>query len=114
MLSDSHATELRQEALFARAAQQGPDWTAINLRLPNSSGTLTFSIDRGNGGGPDLRSQLTLDPVSGEILRWESFSSYSRGRQLRAWARFTHSGEQAACPGRQLRPLHRLALLCWC
>jgi uncharacterized iron-regulated membrane protein len=90
------------EKLFARAAQQVPDWTTITLRLPNSSGPLTFSIDRGNAGRPDLRSQLTLDPVSGEILRWESFSSYSRGRQLRAWARFTHTGEAGGLPGQTI------------
>jgi uncharacterized iron-regulated membrane protein len=82
------------EKLFERAEQQVPDWTTISLRLPNNStGPLTFSIDRGNGGRPDLRSQLTLDPVGGEIVKRESFSSFNRGRQLRAWARFTHTGE---------------------
>ncbi len=82
------------EKLFARAGQQVPDFTTISLRLPNPpANTLTFSIDRGNGGRPDLRSQLTLDRATGEIVRLEAFSSYNRGRQLRAWARFTHTGE---------------------
>ena len=53
------------DKLFARASLQVPDWTTISLRLPNNAtGPLTFSIDRGDGGRPDLRSQLTLDPVS--------------------------------------------------
>jgi uncharacterized iron-regulated membrane protein len=82
------------EKLFARAGQQVPDFTAISLRLPNPpANALTFTIDRGNGGRPDLRSQLTLDRATGEIVRWEAFSSYNRGRRLRAWARFTHTGE---------------------
>jgi uncharacterized iron-regulated membrane protein len=91
------------DKLFARASLQVPDWTAISLRLPNGpTGPLTFSIDRGNGGRPDLRSQLTLDSASGEIVRWEPFSSYNRGRQLRAWARFSHTGEAGGLPGQTL------------
>jgi uncharacterized iron-regulated membrane protein len=91
------------EKLLARAEQQVPDWTAISLRMPSSSkNPLTFSIDRGNGGRPDLRSQLTLDPVSGEILRWETFSGYNRGRQLRAWARFSHTGEAGGMLGQTI------------
>jgi uncharacterized iron-regulated membrane protein len=91
------------EKLLARAVQQVPDWKTISLRLPNnSSGPITFSIDRGNGGRPDLRSQLTLNPASGEIVRWEPFSSYNRGRQLRAWARFTHTGEAGGLFGQSL------------
>jgi uncharacterized iron-regulated membrane protein len=91
------------DKLFARASLQVPDWTTISLRIPNNgTGSVTLSIDRGNGGRPDLRSQLTLDPVSGEVARWEPFSSYNRGRQLRAWARFTHTGEAGGLLGQTL------------
>ncbi len=91
------------DKLVDRAKLQVPDWTTLTLRLPNNSaGPLTFSIDRGDGGRPDLRSQLTLDPVSGEIVRWEPFSSYNSGRQLRAWARFTHTGEAGGWLGETL------------
>jgi uncharacterized iron-regulated membrane protein len=82
------------EKLFVLAAQQVPVWTTISLRLPDArQDTLNLSIDRGNGGRPDLRSQLTLDIQTGQVVRWEPFSSYNRGRQLRSWARFTHTGE---------------------
>jgi uncharacterized iron-regulated membrane protein len=78
---------------FARARLQVPGWTAISVRLQDTpEGVLTFSIDQGNGGRPDLRSQLMLD-ASAALVRWEPFSSYNRGRQLRSWARFTHTGE---------------------
>jgi uncharacterized iron-regulated membrane protein len=91
------------DKLFTRARLQVPDWTTISLRLPgNAAGPLTFFIDRGDGGRPDLRSQLTLDPANGEIVRWEPFSSYNSGRQLRAWARFTHTGEAAGWMGETL------------
>ena len=82
------------DKLFACAAQQVPGWTTISLRLPDArQETLTFSIDQANGGRPHLRSQLTLNPSTGAVVRWELFSSYNRGRQLRSWARFTHTGE---------------------
>ena len=91
------------DKLFARAGLQVPDWTTISLRLPeNSAGPLTLSIDRGNGGRPDLRSQLTLDRATGEIVRWEPFSGYNRGRQLRAWARFSHTGEAGGLLGQTM------------
>lgn len=89
------------DKLFARASLQVPDWTTISVRLSNT-GPVTLSIDRGNGGRPDLRSQLSLDPASGEIVRWEPFSSYNRGRQFRAWARFTHTGEAGGLIGQTM------------
>lgn len=91
------------EMLFARAAQRAPGWKTISLRLPNTrQDTLTFSIDQGNGGRPDLRSQLTLDSRTGQVVRWEPFSSYNRGRQLRSWARFTHTGEALGLGGQTI------------
>jgi uncharacterized iron-regulated membrane protein len=88
------------ENLFARAAQQVPGWTTIGIRLPNTQqDTLAFAIDQGNGGRPDLRSQLTLNTATGAVARWEPFSSYNSGRRLRAWARFTHTGEAFGLPG---------------
>ena len=94
------------EKLFAHAAQQVPGWSTISLRLPNpAQNSLTFTIDRGNGGRPDLRSQLKLDAASGEVVRWEPFASYNRGRQLRSWARFTHTGEALGPLGQTIAAL---------
>jgi len=97
------ATHQGLDPLFARAGLQVPDWTTISLRLPdNAAGRLTLSIDRGSGGRPDLRSQLTLERATGEIVHREPFSSYNRGRQLRAWARFSHTGEAGGLVGQTL------------
>jgi uncharacterized iron-regulated membrane protein len=94
------------ERLFARAGQQVPGWKTVSVRLPGTpKNSLTFTIDRENGGRPDLRSQLTLDAASGELLRWEPFSSYNRGRQLRSWARFTHTGEAFGLLGQTIAAL---------
>jgi uncharacterized iron-regulated membrane protein len=81
-------------ALWARAEQQVADWRSINLRLPASpDGPAIFAIDRGNGRQPQLRSTLTLSTSTGEVLRWEPFETQTRGRRLRSWTRFTHTGE---------------------
>ena len=82
------------------AQQRVPDWQTISLRFGNSpSAPLTFSIEQGQRGRPDLRSQLILDPNTGGVVRWEPFSSLNLGRQLRSWARFIHTGEAGGVPG---------------
>jgi uncharacterized iron-regulated membrane protein len=85
--------------LWRKAQQQVPRWRSLTLRLPPSGrGPLTFTIDTGNGGRPDRRAQITLNR-RGEIVRWEPFSSFNTGRQLRSWLRFLHTGEAGGMPG---------------
>jgi len=86
--------------LWVRAEQQVPGWRTITLRLPN-----TFTIDTGDGGRPDQRSQLTLNPRSGEVIRWEPFSSENFGRRLRAWVRYVHTGEAGGIAGQSVAAL---------
>jgi uncharacterized iron-regulated membrane protein len=94
------------DRLWTLAEQQVPDWKAITVRFESSSSTpLTFSIEQGQRGRPDLRSQLTLNPTTGEVVRWETFAGSSLGRQLRAWARFVHTGEAGGAPGQTLAAL---------
>lgn len=89
--------------LWTRAEQQVPDWKTITLRLPPSShGAVTFTIDKGSGGRPDQRSQLTLDPRTTATIRWEPFSSYNAGRRLRSWFRFLHTGEAGGLAGQTI------------
>jgi uncharacterized iron-regulated membrane protein len=84
------------DTLWGRAEQQVPDWQSISVRLPSSSSApWTLSIDTSRTGAvrPDKRSQLTLDPRNGEVVRFEPYSSQSRGRRVRTWMRFLHTGE---------------------
>lgn len=82
------------DGLFRRAESQLPGWQTVSLRWPPSAEAV-FTIDRGNGGQPRKRAQLTLDTASGSIRKWEPFSAYTKGRQWRARARFLHTGELA-------------------
>jgi uncharacterized iron-regulated membrane protein len=88
------------------AEQQVNDWQGITLQLPASAAApLTFNIDRGNGGQPQKRAQLVLDRATGQVVRWEPFSSYTRGRQLRSLLRFAHTGEVAGIAGQTIAGL---------
>src|SRR5215207_11344822 len=49
------------DALLARAERQVEGWRSITTQLPQKPDVpVVFAIDRGNGGQPHLRSQLTL------------------------------------------------------
>jgi uncharacterized iron-regulated membrane protein len=102
--------------LWARAEQQVSAWQSVTLRMPSSSrDPLTFTIDTGNGGRPDQRSQLTLDRSTAEIVRWEPFLSYNAGRRLRSWLRFLHTGEAGGVAGQTVAGLASAgaAVLVW-
>jgi uncharacterized iron-regulated membrane protein len=70
-----------------------------------STTPLTFNIDGGNGGQPQKRAQLVLDRATGNPVRWEPFSTYTRGRQLRSILRFAHTGEVLGIPGQVIAGL---------
>jgi uncharacterized iron-regulated membrane protein len=91
---------------MVRAEQQIGDWRSITMQLPAAaSAPLTFNIDSGTGGQPQRRAQLVLDRSTGEVVRWEPFSSYTRGRRLRSILRFAHTGEVAGIVGQTIAAL---------
>ena len=99
-------TALNINSAWSIAEQQVSDWNSITLQLPNAAAAqLTFNIDRGNGGQPQKRAQLVLDRATGQVARWEPFSSYTRGRQLRSILRFAHTGEVAGVLGQTIAGL---------
>jgi uncharacterized iron-regulated membrane protein len=104
------------DAVSRHAEERVPAWRTITARLGTpSDANVAFSIDSGNGGRPDKRAQLTLNRKTGAEVRWEPFASYNNGRQLRAWIRFTHTGEAGGIAGQSIAALATLggALLVW-
>jgi uncharacterized iron-regulated membrane protein len=88
------------DPLWTRAEQQVAGWESISLRFaPSANAPATFTIDRGDGGRPQLRSQLTLARATGEVERFEPFESLGPGRRARSWMRFLHTGEAAGLVG---------------
>ncbi|MES1258110.1 MAG: PepSY-associated TM helix domain-containing protein [Acidobacteriota bacterium] len=97
------------DSLWQQAERQAPEWKSISMRTPASAkAPVQFQIDAGDGGRPDLRAQLTLHRKTGEVVRWEPFSSNIAGRRLRSWIRFSHTGEAGGIPGETIAAIASL------
>lgn len=91
---------------WGQAEKQVAGWQSISLRLPTSvEAPLVFSIDQGNGGQPQNRGTLTLNNQTGEVIKWEPFSTNTPGRKLRSILRFAHTGEVLGILGQTLAGL---------
>jgi uncharacterized iron-regulated membrane protein len=91
------------DALLARAETQVDGWRTISMRVPQSGGEpVSFAIDQGSGGQPQLRSTLTLDPRTAAVVGWDTFNDGTPGRRLRSWLRFIHTGEAGGIAGQTI------------
>jgi uncharacterized iron-regulated membrane protein len=102
--------------LAARAERQVEGWRSITLTLPKEADEpVAFAIDRGDGGQPQKRAQLALNPATGEVSKWEPFPTQTPGRRLRSILRFAHTGEVLGIPGQTLAGIVSLgaAFLVW-
>jgi len=94
------------DSMWARAESQVEGWKSIAVRLPASAGApVVFTINRGEAGQPQKRATLTLDGSTGEVTRWEPFSSLTPGRRLRSILRFAHTGEVLGLAGQTIAGL---------
>jgi uncharacterized iron-regulated membrane protein len=101
------------DALWAVATKHTPSWQTVSFRVPASlEDPVTFSIDTSTGAQrPDLRSQLVLDRASGSVVRTETYESQNRGRQLRTWSRWVHTGEAFGLFGQTIAGLASAGVL---
>jgi uncharacterized iron-regulated membrane protein len=82
------------DTLVARAGQRMPGWRSLTLTIPRTpAAPATFTLDGGMGGEPQKRAELQLDRATGREVRWQPFSSLTRGRRVRSILRFAHTGE---------------------
>jgi uncharacterized iron-regulated membrane protein len=82
------------DPLVAIAERQISEWKTIRLQVPPSDrGPVSFTIDRGDGGDPKLRSTLRLGRATGSVVSLEKFEDQDAGRRARTWFRFVHTGE---------------------
>ncbi|HLH30234.1 MAG TPA: hypothetical protein VKY31_03465, partial [Terriglobia bacterium] len=90
---------------LVKAEQQVSGWKSIRVQgSPNANAPFNFSIDRGDGGQPQLRSTLSVDR-QGQVKSFTDFSNNSAGAQLRQLARFTHTGESLGFFGQTIAGL---------
>jgi uncharacterized iron-regulated membrane protein len=90
---------------FALATNGIRDWQSASLRLPAGGRGLTFTVDQSEGGHPEKREQVLIDPITLRVLHQEPFAALSRGQQWRSWVRFVHTGEAGGWWGETLAVL---------
>ena len=98
------------------ASRQNPGWNSMTIAVPESEDRMVnVSIDTSVGGQPEKASQLVVNRQSGQIVTVKRFSSNNLGSKLRAWARFTHTGEEFGLPGQLIAALACLGamMLVW-
>lgn len=101
------------DLLVLRAAQEFPNWQTMTLRVPPGEfEALQVAVEEGNGGRPDKRSQIILDRKAEGAVRVERFAGYNAGRRLRAWVRFTHTGEAGGLAGQTLAAIFTASGAC--
>ena len=98
------------DELFENAVQQEPDWRIATIRLvENPEASVTFSMDRGNGFSPDLRSTLVLHRGTGEVVKRETCGEMGSTQSARTWIRWLHTGEAGGWVGQTLAGIASLA-----
>ncbi|MGC4051225.1 MAG: PepSY-associated TM helix domain-containing protein [Paludibaculum sp.] len=94
------------DRLVEVAKQQDPSWRILTLRLAGPRrAPLTFTLDRAERGRPDLRTTVTLDRATADVVKVERFSDQNSGRQLRTWLRWIHTGEAGGVIGQTVAGL---------
>ena len=101
------------DVLWAKAENQS-SWKSIALRLPVGKDAV-FTIDEGVYWNIFGRSTLTVNAQTAEVAKWEPYGEQNAGRQIRSWARFTHTGESFGFIGQLIGFIACLigALLVW-
>lgn len=102
--------------LFQIAASGEAYWRSITLRLPlPDDGSANFIIDRGDGGQPQLQTNLLLDISSGAVLHRKAFGDQSAGSRARSVVRRLHTGEIFGLAGQVIAAAASLAavLMVW-
>ena len=94
------------DEIVARAEAQMPEWNSLSLPIPSENATrVAVTLDGGDGGQPHKRATLTIDRQTGEVVRWEPFSSQTPARRARLWLRFAHTGEVYGLAGQTIAGL---------
>lgn len=85
------------------AEEQVPGWKAITIQMPEAQDRMVnVSVDTSVGGQPEKVTQVVIDRQSGLIRSVKHFRDNSLGSRLRAWARFTHTGEEFGLAGEMI------------
>ena len=104
------------DAAVASVQKMSGGWNTISISVPTvSDKTVAFSVDKGSGGQPKLRSTIIADKATGEIIRQEGFEQMDQGLRARMWMRFVHTGEYYGLTGQTVAGITSAAgvILVW-
>ncbi|MCC6991956.1 MAG: PepSY domain-containing protein [Acidobacteria bacterium] len=94
------------DAAWTASQTQVPSWRSMTARFSGPpDAPFVISLDRGHGGQPQLRSTLTIDRATGNVIKAETFDDLGPGRRARSWLRFAHTGEYYGLPGQTIAGL---------
>jgi uncharacterized iron-regulated membrane protein len=103
------------DGAWAAARERVPGWTLGVLRVARAGAPVTVAITDSPWRSPYGRSQLSYDPRTREVAKWEPFAEFAPGRKTRTAARWLHTGEILSWPGQLVAGLASLggAFLVW-
>ena len=104
------------DALVSHVQKNAGDWKTISFQPSTvADKAAVFTVDKSLGGMPQLRSTLTLDKTSSEIVRSEKFEHMNTGLRARLWMRFVHTGEYYGIVGQTIAGIASVAgvILVW-
>lgn len=88
---------------FEHAQSRVPQWQSITWRPGGKR--ISLAIAGSHRGRVDLKSTLTVDRDTGDVIQHETYESFTRGRQWRLWLRFIHTGEALGIAGQTIAGL---------
>ena len=93
-------------------AQQDLQWKTVTIPMSsNPDRAFVVSVDRSFGGMPEKVSRLTFDRHSGVLIKTTRFMDSDPAGQVRARARFLHTGEEFGVPGQTVAVLASLGAI---
>jgi uncharacterized iron-regulated membrane protein len=92
------------DAALARVRAEVPAWQTVSTRLAGR-GPMVVTVDESHRGRPDLRTTLTIDRRSADVLRRETFADSTLGARARRYLRFAHTGELGGWIGQTIAGL---------
>ncbi len=104
------------DRMVANIQKSAEGWKSISFQLPTvADKTIAFTVDSGSGVKPQLRSTVTADAATGEIVKSEKFGDLDPGVRARLWMRFVHTGEYYGAPGQTIAGIASAAgaILVW-
>ena len=107
---------VKLQALASKAAAETPEWRTMTVSLPQSiHDPVLVAVDRGTGRQPSKSEDLLFDRATGELVERAGYPTFSRGRKIRRWLRFAHTGEVFGVIGQSIAGVVSLgvAVMVW-